>query len=314
MSVSLVCSLCLVADSTVHGGWCECRFAAHTKCLAGFVVRGKTVCPMCRAQLEPQTIATGYGAGIPELEQLLGDHSVVSRLKLDMAGAFAEGGRAVEALQMLQQMRRQDGLDRLTREMLEAEWWRIKLQIGDADGVLHGCGAFLKTLQRAPGDCFAARQVRVRASVVFAECCLQKGMPRAAARILQSPLVDLECGLYVVPLLNLLAGILNSSGYLAKAEAARGRVVRVLEANGASEATLAAARVEHELASALLQGDGWTPELQLATRVLKRQRGDPHVAAELVSRAKAALPPARSAKRMRWKTSMEDISVLRCAQ
>ena len=52
--------------------------------------------------------------------------------------------------------------------------------------------------------------------------------------------------------------------------------------------------------------DGYIPEFGM--------RVDPYVVGELVSRAKAALPPAHSAKRVRWKTSMEDISVLRCAQ
>ena len=315
-AMSLVCAFCLVPDGEVEVGWCpSCSFAAHTKCLAGFVVRGKTVCPMCRGQINAQTIATGYEVGIPLLEELLGDHHLVSRLKLDMAGAYSECGRAAEALEMLMQLRSQDGLDKLTGEMLQAEYWRIKLRTGDdPDGTFHGVCAFLGDLRRATGDCPASRQVRLRASLVFAECCLQRGMPRAAARVLQSPLVDLHCGVHVVPLLNLLAGVLTSLGHLGKAKAARAHALRILEDHGAAETTLAAARMEYELSSALLQGHGWTPGLQLATRVLKRQRGDAHVVGELVSRAKAALPAAHSSKRLRWKTPVGCISALRCAQ
>ena len=41
--------------------------------------------PTCRAEFSAKTIARGYEAGIPALEEIIGDHFLVARLKLDMA-------------------------------------------------------------------------------------------------------------------------------------------------------------------------------------------------------------------------------------
>ena len=313
VAMSLVCSLCLVADGAVEVGWCDgCQFASHSKCMAAFVVRGKSRCPTCRADFSAKTIARGYEAGIPALEEIIGDHFLVARLKLDMAGAFSDCGRAKEALQLLRRVNRQDELDRLTAEMLQAAYWRIYLRTGDVDGTFRGVGRFLRALRRTAGDCPASMQVRLQASLTMTECCLKKGMPRAAARFLQGSLVDPRCGKRAVPVLEGLARLQDMLGNFAEARASRETTLRILEQHGTDETSIAFARAEYELAAARLQG-GWSPELQGATRELKKRVRDDPRATDLISRTKTVLPAAHSAKRMRWKTPMEDM-VLRRVQ
>ena len=311
--MSLVCPLCLVGDGAVEADWCDgCRFAAHTKCVAGFVVRGESRCPTCRMEFSARTVAKGYEAGIPALEEILGDHVLVVRLKLDMAATFSECGRAEEALQLLRRLSSQDGLDRLTAEMLHTEYWRIKLRTGDIDGTFLGLGRFVNDLRRTAGGCAASVQVRVQASMTMAQCCLTRGMPRAAARFLQSSLADLQCGKHTLPVLEELARVQDILGQFAKSRASRKATLQILERHGADAGSMVLARAEFELATARLQG-GWSPELQSAHRALKKRVHDDPRASGLISRIKTILPTAHSAKRLRWKTPTEDM-VLRRVQ
>ena len=155
-------------------------------------------------------------------------------------------------------------------------------------------------------------QVRLQASLTMAECCLQKGLPRHAARFLQSPLVDLQCSKQSLPLLVELARVQDTLGHFDDARASRQTILRILERHGADEGSMAVARAEYEFATARLQG-GWSPELQSATRDLKKRVRDDPRASGLISRIKAVLPVAHSAKRARWKTPAEDM-VLRSVQ